>query len=92
MCGAIPPLPQYVFMACCSVKHRTNYLHILPFFIREGVQVICKIRGGGRQKCVETTGQKMPRNLKIYKNIRSVKTDLKSIMSTIKPNHLLEFN
>jgi hypothetical protein len=25
MCGAIPPLPQYVFMAWCLVKHRDNF-------------------------------------------------------------------
>jgi hypothetical protein len=25
MRGAIPPLPQYVFMAWCLVKHRDNF-------------------------------------------------------------------
>jgi hypothetical protein len=25
MCGAISPLPQYVFMAWCLVKHRDNF-------------------------------------------------------------------
>jgi hypothetical protein len=25
MRGAIPPLPQYIFMALCSVKHRDNF-------------------------------------------------------------------
>jgi hypothetical protein len=25
MCGAIPPLLQYVFMAWCLVKHRDNF-------------------------------------------------------------------
>jgi hypothetical protein len=25
MRGAIQPLPQYVFMACCLVKHRDNF-------------------------------------------------------------------
>jgi hypothetical protein len=25
MCGVIPPLPQYVFMAWCSVKYRDNF-------------------------------------------------------------------
>jgi hypothetical protein len=25
MRGAIPPLPQYVFIAWCSVKHRNNF-------------------------------------------------------------------
>jgi hypothetical protein len=28
MRGAIPPLPQYVFMAWCSVKHRDNFTFI----------------------------------------------------------------
>jgi hypothetical protein len=30
MRGAIPPLPQYVFMAWCLVKHRDNFT-FLPF-------------------------------------------------------------
>jgi hypothetical protein len=25
MCGAVPPLPQYVFMVSCVVKHRDNF-------------------------------------------------------------------
>jgi hypothetical protein len=25
MLGAIPPLPQYVFIAWCLVKHRDNF-------------------------------------------------------------------
>jgi len=28
ICGAIPPLPQYVFMAGCYVKHRDNFTYI----------------------------------------------------------------
>jgi hypothetical protein len=32
MHGAIPPLPQYVFMAWCLVKHRDNF----AFFYRAG--------------------------------------------------------
>jgi hypothetical protein len=31
MHGAIPPLPQYVFMAWCLVKHRDNFTFILTF-------------------------------------------------------------
>jgi hypothetical protein len=34
--GSIPPLPQYVFMAWCSVKHRDNFA-----FIAYGRQVHC---------------------------------------------------
>jgi hypothetical protein len=30
MCGAIPPLPQYAFMAWCSVKVQ-GQLYLLPF-------------------------------------------------------------
>jgi hypothetical protein len=33
MRGAIPPLPQYVFMAWCLVKHRdkfTFYVYLIP--------------------------------------------------------------
>jgi hypothetical protein len=26
MSGAIPPLPQYVFMEWCLVKHRDNFI------------------------------------------------------------------
>jgi len=26
MCGAIPPLPQHVFVAWCLVKHRDNFI------------------------------------------------------------------
>jgi hypothetical protein len=37
MYGAIPPLPQYAFMAWCSVKeekeHRDKFTFILPVFI-----------------------------------------------------------
>jgi hypothetical protein len=29
MRGAIPPLPQYVFMAWCLVKHRDNIFYLL---------------------------------------------------------------
>jgi len=32
MSGAIPPLPQYAFMAWCLVKaHGQLYLYLLPF-------------------------------------------------------------
>jgi hypothetical protein len=32
MRGAIPPLPQYVFMAWCLVKHRDNFTFLLYFY------------------------------------------------------------
>jgi hypothetical protein len=32
MRGAIPPLPQYVFMAWCSVKAQGQLYLTLPFF------------------------------------------------------------
>jgi len=32
--GAIPPLPQYIFMALCLIKHRDNFtFHLLPLSI-----------------------------------------------------------
>jgi hypothetical protein len=31
MRGAIPPLPQYVFMAWCLVKHRNNFTFTFTF-------------------------------------------------------------
>jgi len=31
MRGAIPPFAQYVFMACCLVKHRDNFTFPLPY-------------------------------------------------------------
>jgi hypothetical protein len=34
MRGAIPPLPQYVLMAWCLVKHRDNFtIYLLPFHL-----------------------------------------------------------
>jgi hypothetical protein len=32
MRGAIPPLPQYVFMAWCLVKHRDNFTLTFSYF------------------------------------------------------------
>jgi len=31
MRGYIPPLPQYVFLAWCLVKHRDNFAFTFPF-------------------------------------------------------------
>jgi hypothetical protein len=41
MRGAIPPLPQYVFMAWCLLKHRDNFTfaftcYSAPLFNSEG--------------------------------------------------------
>jgi hypothetical protein len=33
MCGAIPPFPQYVFMAWCLVKHRDNFTFTIPLLM-----------------------------------------------------------
>jgi hypothetical protein len=35
VCRAIPPLPQYVFMAWCLVKHRYNF----TFTVRVDIEV-----------------------------------------------------
>jgi hypothetical protein len=32
MCGAIPPLRQYAFMAWCLVKHRDNFTFTFTLF------------------------------------------------------------
>jgi hypothetical protein len=34
ICGATPPLPQYVFMAWCLVKHRDNFTFTFLLFTR----------------------------------------------------------
>jgi hypothetical protein len=41
--GAIPPLPQYVFMAWCLVKHRDNFTFTFTFM--DG-QFCCFFRTG----------------------------------------------
>jgi hypothetical protein len=33
MRGAIPPLPEYVFMAWCLLKHRDNFIFTIFFKI-----------------------------------------------------------
>jgi hypothetical protein len=33
MSGAVPPFPQYVFMAWCLVKHRGNFTFTISCFI-----------------------------------------------------------
>jgi hypothetical protein len=33
MHGAIPPLPQYAFMAWCLDKHRDNFAFIITIFV-----------------------------------------------------------
>jgi hypothetical protein len=41
--GAIPPLPQYVFIAWCLVKHRDNFTFtFLPFTTNTVSFLICK--------------------------------------------------
>jgi hypothetical protein len=49
MSGAIPPLPQYAFMAWCSVKkkekYRDNFTFTLPFLnskVKEVIPVLNK--------------------------------------------------
>jgi hypothetical protein len=39
MSGAMHPLPQYVFMAWCLVKHRDNFT-FLPFFTQNAVELL----------------------------------------------------
>jgi hypothetical protein len=40
MCGALPPLPQYVFMAWCLVKHRDNF----TFTFTNGIMIYQKLK------------------------------------------------
>jgi hypothetical protein len=35
MRGAIPPLPQYAFMAWCLVKHRDSFTFYIRYEVRE---------------------------------------------------------
>jgi hypothetical protein len=52
MSGATPPLPQYAFMAWCSVKHRDNFT--LPFpYPRQLQSPYSKWNGFERQMYVE---------------------------------------
>jgi hypothetical protein len=46
MHGAIPPLPQYIFMAWCLVKHRDNFT--LPFTLLQKRDV----KGYAGQNCL----------------------------------------
>jgi hypothetical protein len=53
MRGAIPPLPQYVFMAWCLVKHRETTLPLPRPFRREvsflrAASLDCQSPGGKR--------------------------------------------
>jgi len=41
MRGAIPPLPQYAFMAWCLVKHRDKFTFVVV------VVVVVVVGGGG---------------------------------------------
>jgi hypothetical protein len=41
MRGAVPPLPHYVFMAWCLVKHRDNFT--FTFFMRGRSGSMCKV-------------------------------------------------
>jgi hypothetical protein len=48
MRGAIPPLPQYVFMAWCLVKHRDNFTFTHRSARRKGKDGSTMKRGGER--------------------------------------------
>jgi hypothetical protein len=40
MHGAIPPLPQYVFMARCLVKHRDNFTFTFYFSVYRFLKLV----------------------------------------------------
>jgi hypothetical protein len=46
MRGAIPPLPQHVFMAWCLVKHRDNFT--FTFTLPTGIESKGKCKGKGK--------------------------------------------
>jgi hypothetical protein len=64
MSGAIPPLPQYAFMAWCLVKHRDNFIlkHLL-------LSSYIKARGDVSHPCKTTD-----RTIALYTVIFSVFT------------------
>jgi hypothetical protein len=43
MRGAIPPLPQYVFVAWCLVKHRDNFTFTFNIFLILDLPVLFKM-------------------------------------------------
>jgi hypothetical protein len=42
--GAIPPLPQSVFMAWCLVKHRDNFTFTLPTNVKSALMCAVKFQ------------------------------------------------
>jgi len=69
MCGAVLPLPQYVFMACCSVKmHRGNFIFYLCGRTRSTYRILVrKLLGkrpfGGPRKRWEDNIKSDPRKV-----------------------------
>jgi hypothetical protein len=47
MRGAIPPLPQYVFMVCCFVKYKDNFTFTFICYSRDSsVNIVTGLRAG----------------------------------------------
>jgi hypothetical protein len=46
MRGAIPPLPQYAFMAWCLVKHMDNFTFYVILFIKNYTEVFYAVYEG----------------------------------------------
>jgi hypothetical protein len=52
MCGAMPPLTQYIFMAWCLVKHRDNFIFTLYYWSRgNSVNIVCRLRSVRTRFC-----------------------------------------
>jgi hypothetical protein len=64
MCGAIPPLPQYAFMAWCSVKAKgLLYLFINPELTGLACTSVYKMQKEIlKQKCINIKKQ----NIRVY--------------------------
>jgi hypothetical protein len=47
MRGAIPPLPQYAFMAWCSVKHKDNFtftfINFKDYLALDMMEFVCNV-------------------------------------------------
>jgi hypothetical protein len=67
MSGAIPPLPQYVFIAWCLVKHRDNFTFTLhPAMMRFIIVLLTKLYPGEMGEAYSTH-----REIEIYRKFQS---------------------
>jgi len=60
MRGAVPPLPQYVSMACCLVKHKDNFTFNLTREVGLSVCQETNIVGTNSVSSHQNAGQNIP--------------------------------